>query len=67
MTRVLLTGGAGYIGSHTAKELCRSGIEPVVLDDLSTGHRWAARWGLFVRGAIQDSTVVREVVRNLGS
>ncbi len=36
--RVLVTGGAGYIGSHTARDLARRGHEPVVLDDLSTGH-----------------------------
>jgi len=43
--RILVTGGAGYIGSHTAKELARAGHEPVVLDNLSRGHRWAVRWG----------------------
>ena len=43
--RVLVTGGAGYIGSHTAKALARAGHEPVVLDNLSFGHRWAVKWG----------------------
>jgi len=42
--RVLVTGGAGYIGSHTAKVLARAGFEPIVLDNLSTGHRWAVKW-----------------------
>ncbi len=43
--RVLVTGGAGYIGSHTAKALAQAGHEPLVLDNLSTGHRWAVKWG----------------------
>jgi UDP-arabinose 4-epimerase len=42
MKRILVTGGAGYIGSHTAKLLHDSGFEPVLLDNLSTGNRWAA-------------------------
>jgi len=37
-----VTDGAGYIGSHTAKVFSGSGFEPIVLDNLSTGHRWAA-------------------------
>jgi UDP-arabinose 4-epimerase len=42
---ILVTGGAGYIGSHTCKALAAAGYAPVVLDNLSTGHRWAAKWG----------------------
>ncbi|GAC1445734.1 MAG: UDP-glucose 4-epimerase GalE [Chloroflexota bacterium] len=60
--RVLVTGGAGYIGSHTAKLLARSGIEPVVLDNLSTGHRHAVRWGPFVEGDLADTEFVRRVL-----
>lgn len=43
--KVLVTGGAGYIGSHAAKALAKAGHEPVVLDNLSSGHRWAVKWG----------------------
>ncbi len=43
--KVLVTGGAGYIGSHTAKALAAAGHEPLVLDNFSSGHRWAAKWG----------------------
>ncbi|MDR2213452.1 MAG: UDP-glucose 4-epimerase GalE [Pseudomonadales bacterium] len=53
--RVLVTGGAGYIGSHTAKLLKAAGIEPVVYDNLSTGHRASVRWGPFVYGDILDT------------
>src|SRR6266481_7585405 len=61
--RVLVTGGAGYIGSHTAKVLAHSGFEPVVLDNLSTGHRWAVKWGPLVEGDLGDSTLIREVIK----
>lgn len=51
---ILVTGGAGYIGSHTAKVLATSGHTPVVLDNLSNGHEWAVRWGPFERGDLGD-------------
>lgn len=60
--RVLVTGGAGYIGSHTAKALSRAGHEPIVIDNLSTGHRSSVRWGPFVRGDIGDRKLVRETL-----
>jgi UDP-arabinose 4-epimerase len=52
MTRqnILVTGGAGFIGSHTAKLLHKSGFSPVVYDNLSTGHPSSVRWGEFVEG-----------------
>jgi UDP-arabinose 4-epimerase len=53
--RVLVAGGAGYIGSHTAKLLSQKGIEPVVYDNLATGHRSSVRWGPFVYGDILDT------------
>jgi UDP-arabinose 4-epimerase len=52
--RVLVTGGAGYIGSHTAKSLALAGFEPIVFDNLSEGHEWAVRWGPLVRGDLAD-------------
>lgn len=57
--RVLITGGAGYIGSHTAKRLAAAGIEPVVFDNMQTGHRWAVRWGPLVEGDLSDSAAIR--------
>jgi len=60
--RVLVTGGAGYIGSHTAKALAHAGWEPVVLDDLSMGHRGAARWGPFVQGNVGNRDLLRKVL-----
>jgi UDP-glucose-4-epimerase GalE len=51
---VLVTGGAGYIGSHACKALARAGYKPVVYDNLSRGHRAAVRWGPLVEGDIAD-------------
>jgi UDP-arabinose 4-epimerase len=59
---VLVTGGAGYIGSHTAKALARAGSQPIVLDNLITGNDWAVQWGPFVRGNIGDRALVRKVI-----
>ncbi len=52
--RVLVTGGAGYIGSHTAKALAAAGHLPVSLDNLERGHRWAVRWGPLVEADLAD-------------
>jgi UDP-arabinose 4-epimerase len=63
---VLVAGGAGYIGSHTAKELRRRGFLPVVLDNLSTGNRWAVRFGPFVQGSVADRLLVEKAIREFG-
>ncbi len=59
--RILVTGGAGYIGSHTAKLLAGAGHHPVVFDDMSQGHEWAVKWGPFERGSLSDSARLAEV------
>lgn len=51
---VLVTGGAGYIGSHTCKALAMAGWQPVVFDNLSTGHGYAIKWGPFIQGDLND-------------
>jgi UDP-arabinose 4-epimerase len=51
---VLVTGGAGYIGSHACKILARAGYRPVVFDNMSRGHREAVRWGPLVEGDVAD-------------
>jgi UDP-arabinose 4-epimerase len=51
---VLVTGGAGYIGSHACKALARAGYRPVVFDNLSRGHRAAVRWGPLVEGNLTE-------------
>jgi UDP-glucose-4-epimerase GalE len=63
---VLVTGGAGYIGSHAAKALSRSGYRVVVYDNLTAGHRQAVRYGPLVEGDISDVAAVRETLRRYG-
>jgi UDP-arabinose 4-epimerase len=55
---VLVTGGAGYIGSHACKALARAGYVPVTYDNLSRGHRHAVRWGPLVEGDVGDQMAV---------
>jgi UDP-glucose-4-epimerase GalE len=62
-SNILITGGAGYIGSHTAKALAQSGFVPVVLDNLSFGNRWAVKWGPFVQGDIADEELLRRTIK----
>jgi UDP-glucose-4-epimerase GalE len=54
MARILVTGGAGYIGSHACKLLRAAGHEPVVFDNLSTGWRAAVKFGPLIEGDLQD-------------
>jgi UDP-arabinose 4-epimerase len=53
--KVLVTGGAGFIGSHTCKALAQAGHTPIVFDNLSTGHADAVRWGPLYVGDILDA------------
>jgi UDP-glucose-4-epimerase GalE len=61
MSAVLVTGGAGYIGSHVCKALADAGLTPVCYDTLEKGHRWAVRWGPLERGDIGDGKRLDEV------
>lgn len=58
---VLVTGGAGYIGSHVCKALAEGGVQPICLDTLERGHEWAVRWGVLERGDVGDGRFVEEV------
>ena len=59
---VLVTGGAGYIGSHTCKVLAKQGYLPVVFDNLSYGHEWAAKWGPLEHGDILDRSALDRAI-----
>jgi UDP-arabinose 4-epimerase len=59
---ILVTGGAGYIGSQTCKELAQAGFSPVVYDNLVFGHEWATRWGPLERGDCTDRERLEEVM-----
>lgn len=61
MKSVLVTGGAGYVGSHSCKALSRAGYLPIVVDNLSTGHESFARWGPLVRADIRDADALARI------
>lgn len=60
--KILVCGGAGYVGAHVARELHLRGHEVIVLDNLSTGHRQAVRWGRLVQADILDTAAVDRVL-----
>jgi UDP-glucose-4-epimerase GalE len=60
--KVLVTGGAGYIGSHACKMLAARGIEPIVYDNLSRGNRSAVKWGPLEQGDLSDIARLQDVL-----
>lgn len=60
--RVLVTGGAGYIGSHACKALAQAGYEPVCYDNMSIGNRFAVRYGPLETGDVMDAERLAAVV-----
>ena len=60
---ILVTGGAGYIGSHIVRDLGRKGFNPIVYDNLSTGNRENVLYGEFIQGNVEDSTLVAETIQ----
>jgi UDP-glucose-4-epimerase GalE len=59
---ILIVGGAGYIGSQTAKRVAQAGLAPVVFDNLVHGHEWAVKWGPLVVGDLADGALIRRVL-----
>jgi UDP-glucose-4-epimerase GalE len=62
LSTILIVGGAGFIGSQTAKLVAAAGHKPVVFDNLSSGHRWALRWGVFEEGDLADRETIDRVL-----
>ncbi|MFP5258052.1 MAG: UDP-glucose 4-epimerase GalE [Acidobacteriota bacterium] len=60
-TNILVTGGAGYIGSHTCKALAAAGFTPITFDNMVYGHDWAVKWGPLIRGDILNRGELDEV------
>ena len=58
MAKILICGGAGYIGSHCNKMLAKNGYETVVFDNLVYGHREAVKWGELVVGDLNDTNAL---------
>ena len=63
MSRILVVGGAGYIGSHMMKALTKAGHEPVAFDNLSTGHADAVIYGELVEGDLANRDQVADAGR----
>jgi UDP-arabinose 4-epimerase len=59
---VLVTGGAGYIGSHTCKALARIGYQPIAYDNLSRGSRASVKWGPLVVGDVMNKQELRQTI-----
>lgn len=62
--KLLVTGGAGYIGSHTCKRLSQAGYEILVYDNLSTGHAEAVQWSDLVCGDLSDDRLLGNTLRS---
>jgi len=61
MPEILIVGGAGYIGSHMGKYLHSKGLTPVVLDNLSLGHKEAVKWGPLYEGELDDKRLLADI------
>jgi UDP-glucose 4-epimerase len=64
MSNILVTGGAGYIGSQVVRELLRQNRQPVVFDNLQTGHRTAAKGVFFIEGDLSDQKKLKEAFQS---
>jgi UDP-arabinose 4-epimerase len=62
MTSILVTGGAGYVGSHTCKALSRAGFDPITYDNLARGNPEAVKWGALEIGELADVVHLRETL-----
>ena len=63
MVKILVTGGAGYIGSHVVKLLGENGYKVLTYDDLSTGHKWAVLYGDLIKADLADKKALRKVFK----
>jgi UDP-glucose 4-epimerase len=61
MSSILVTGGAGYIGSHTCKALRRVGFNPIAYDNLARGNPESVKWGALEVGELADGVRLREI------
>jgi UDP-arabinose 4-epimerase len=62
-SRVLVTGGAGFIGAHACKALAQAGALPVAYDNLTTGHADAVLWGPLVKGDVRDRSALTSALK----
>jgi len=64
---ILVTGGAGYVGSHACKALAKAGFEPHTFDDLSRGHRGGVKWGPLILGDVSDQQALEQALTETGA
>ena len=67
MNYVLITGGAGYIGSHICKIFFDAGFVPVTFDNLSKGNKWSVKWGPLELGDLSDEVRLKCLFEKLSS
>jgi len=65
MAKILVTGGAGYIGSHVVKLLGENGYEVLTYDNPSIGHKWAVLYGDLIKADLANKETLRKVFKNL--
>ncbi|KIC30291.1 UDP-glucose 4-epimerase GalE [Leisingera sp. ANG-M6] len=63
---ILVTGGAGFIGSHACKALHQAGYLPVTVDNLTTGHADAVKWGPLVHADVRNAAALKDAIKNHG-
>ena len=63
--RILVTGGAGYVGSHTCKILDEKGFQPIIFDNLSTGNKSSLMYGEFFKGELRRKEEIDKVLKKL--
>lgn len=63
MENILITGGAGYIGSHTCKLIASHGYNPICLDNLSTGYKEFVKWGPLIESDIRDTDHLVNIIK----
>jgi len=61
--KIFVTGAAGYIGSHVCKAIAEAGHTPIAYDNLTTGNRWAIKWGPFIQGDILEQKALDQALR----
>ena len=65
MNKIIVTGGAGYIGSHTCKLLRQKGYDPITIDNLSTGHSSFVKWGELIKLDIKETDKLMELLKKI--
>ena len=63
MESILVTGGAGFIGSHICKVLAEQGFQPIAYDNLALGHRFAVKWGPLIVGDIKNQNLIKQTCK----